>query len=400
MKPCAGRLAAIGGAVVVATLLSTLHGTAPADAAAAEQAAAPAGWKPARTVQLDGLTVTVSEPVLVGKSKGYLWFPTLLRLHDGRLLAIMSDKADVHTNEQTGETAVSTDGGLTWGELRKVPVYSECPVHAPDGDILLPNYLFPQREGVIGAPYLFAPRDKPDLVHVKEPLTVGGWPRPPARFAEILNRPDLNVAGFLFNGQTVTLKDGRFLATLYGYFEGDKRYSLVTAASRDGRAWAFHSPVAGADCKLEGGEGPCEAAVARLKDGRLVCVFRLASNVPYGRSYSGDDGATWTEPQAIDARSVQPSLAVMPDGLVALSGGRPGVSVWFSAEGDGDRWQPVELLPGDASTSAYTEIVPLDADNLLCVYDRIPHGWNPIPEGSAESNSVWVVRLTVNRAGR
>lgn len=384
MNSSAGRLAWVCAAMVLAVFL-------PAGSAAAE-------WKPARTVQLDGVTVTVSEPVRVAESKGYLWFPTLLRLHGGRLLAIMSDKPDTHTNEQTGEVAISADGGLTWGESRKVPIYSECLVHTPDGDILLPNYLFPQGEHAIGAPYLFAPRDKADLVHVKEPLTVIGWPRPPARFAEILKRPDLDVAGFLFNGQSVLLKDGGFLATLYGYFEGDKRYSLVTAASRDGRSWEYLSSIAGADCKLPGGEGPCEAALARLKDGRLMCVFRLESNVPYGRCYSSDDGATWTEPQAIDARSVQPSLAVMPDGLVALSGGRPGVSVWFNPDGAGGQWQELEILPGDAKTSAYTEIVPLDDRNLLCIYDRVPHGWSAIPADSPERNSVWVVRLTLEPA--
>jgi len=386
MMRCARRFALLGVPFAVSAFLTSAR-------AAAE-------WQPARTVQFEGMTVTVSEPVRVAESKGYLWFPTLLRLHDGRLLAIMSEKADVHTNEQTGAVAWSEDDGLTWGELRKVPIYSECPVHAPDGDILLPNYLFPQGESAIGAPYLFAPRDKPDLVYVKEPLTVGGWPRPPARWADILGRPDLNVAGFLFNGQSVPLKDGRFLATLYGFFQGDKRYSLVTVASRDGRKWDFHSTVAGADCKLPGAEGPCEAALARLQDGRLMCVFRLDSNVPYGRSYSSDDGATWTEPQAIAARSVQPSLAVMPDGLVALSGGRPGVSVWLNPKGDGAQWQPVELLADDAKTSAYTEIIPLDERNLLCVYDRIPHGWSAIPVDSKDINSIWVVRLTIDRPAR
>jgi hypothetical protein len=148
---------------------------------------------------------------------------------------------------------------------------------------------------------------------------------------------------------------------------------------------------------LEGAEGPCEAALARLKDGRLMCVFRLASNVPYGRCYSDDGGRTWSEPANIAARSVQPSLVVMPDGLVALSGGRPGVSAWFDTAGKGEVWQAVQLLADDVKTSAYTEVVALDDSTLLCVYDRVPHGWEAIPENSPEFNSVWVVRLTVKR---
>src|SRR3954453_16174424 len=69
--------------------------------------AGPAGWKPARIVKLDGVTVTVSEPIRVAESKGYLWFPTLVRVEENRLLAIMSNKPDAHTDEQTGSVAWS-----------------------------------------------------------------------------------------------------------------------------------------------------------------------------------------------------------------------------------------------------------------------------------------------------
>jgi hypothetical protein len=372
--------------------------------APAPAAAPPARWAVAKTVQLEGLDVSVSEPVLVARSKGYLWFPTLVRRADGQLLAVMSNKADTHTEEQTGVIARSSDGGLTWAAAEPVPLYSECPVELDDGVLLLPNYLFPQQGGgadTIGGAHLFWPKngDKPE--HVKEPVTVTGWPREPAHLGEHMGRPDLNIAGFLFNGETVRLDDGggntRHLATLYGYFKGDNRYSLVVAELADGRKWTYRSTVAGADCKLQGAEGPCEAALCRLKDGRLMCVFRLASAVPYGRSYSDDEGKTWTEPANIEPFSVQPSLAVVSDGLVALSGGRPGVSVWFDVEGKGERWQAVELFPADAKTSAYTEVVAVDDSTLLCIYDRVPHGWAAIPESSPEFNSVWVVRLTLKR---
>src|SRR6266550_2278927 len=83
-------------------------------------------------------------------------------------------------------------------------------------------------------------------------------------------------------------------------------------------------------CKLKGKEGPCEAALARLKDGRLLCVYRMDSGAPYGHSFSDDDGKTWTEPAAMpdDVFSVQPSLAVLKDGTIVLSGGRPGLFLW------------------------------------------------------------------------
>ncbi len=48
-------------------------------------------------------------------------------------------------------------------------------------------------------------------------------------------------------------------------------------------------------------------------------------------------------------------------------------------------------------TSAYTEVVTLDDTHALYIYDRIPNGWYPIPKDSPETNSVWVVRMTVRK---
>src|SRR5207248_7315732 len=152
--------------------------------------------------------------------------------------------------------------------------------------------------------------------------------------------------GFVFNGNTVTLKDGTFMATLYGHFKDTKRYSLVAAESKDGVKWKIRTIIADENCKLPGGEGPCEAATCRLKDGRLMCVFRLNSNVPYGQTFSSDEGKTWTEPVSMgkDIFSVQPSLAVLKDGTIVLSGGRPGLWCWINTDGTGKDWQRVDLV--------------------------------------------------------
>jgi hypothetical protein len=354
-------------------------------------------WKTSRVVQLDGLTVTVSEPVCVARSKGFLWFPTIARVGQQRLVAMMSNKADAHTNEQTGAVAWSTDGGLSWSAPEPAPIYSECPLETKAGLVLLPNYLFQTREKVIGGRYLHCPAGGSGLRIANVPLTVAGWPRPLDPPGVAYQQPQLKMMGFLFNGQCVTSKDGRYLATLYGRFKGVTRYSLVIAESRDGEAWRVVSTVADETCKLPGKEGPCESAMSRLKDGRIMCVFRMESGQPYGRSFSNDEGRTWTEPETLPFGSVQPGLAVMPDGLVALSGGRPGISVWINQAGDAKQWQAVELLPPAAKTSAYTEILAMDEHDVLCVYDQIPHGWAPIPQESPDVNSVWVVRLTVRR---
>ena len=63
--------------------------------------------------------------------------------------------------------------------------------------------------------------------------------------------------------------------------------------------------------------GPSEAATCRLKDGRLMTIFRLGSGHPYGQVFSRDEGRTWTEPVALKGVfSVQPCLVVLKDGMV------------------------------------------------------------------------------------
>jgi len=307
--------------------------------------------------------------------------------------------------ESTSKVAWSSDGGLTWSPLAKA-LYGDGSLTLPNGDqLFMPYYLRPAGGGAMGAPYQRCPKGQRTLEVVKPGVVIEGWPRPDKSFA-----PELGLSGFVSNGQIVSLDDESYLATLYGYFRETSRYSLVASVSSDGVRWRIRSVIADEKCELPGREGPCESAIARLKDGRLLCVFRLNSGVPYGHSFSSDEGRTWSKPAALeDAFSVQPSLAVMPDGLVALSGGRPGLFLWLNPDGTAATWhkldvlanhnahRPEEPIKAAGNTSSYTEVLPLDDSHLLYIYDRIPFGWDPIPPDSPETNSVWVVRVTLSR---
>jgi hypothetical protein len=366
------------------------------------------------------MEVELSEPALVKRSRWFCWFPSLIRQPDGTLWAVMSAYADIHVSDSFCYLSRSVDGGLTWDEPRVIGDAGLSHLILPDGSALvLPYYLRPRPGGGIGAPCnLISPGGQ--LTMQPSGVTVAGWPRAPKSMG-----PDLGTAGFVFNGQVARGMAGEYLTTLYGTFEGDRRYSLVFAESADGFAWRIRSTIGGPDCALAGEEGPCESAVCRLADGRLMCVFRLASFVPYGRAYSNDDGRTWSAAENISPGSVEPSLAVLAGGVVALSGGRSGIQVSFNVDGRGDDWQSVDMVahhnacrPADpinpdsrgawtardelmraglgGFTSSYTELMRLDDRHLLLIYDRLGLGWNQIPDASPETNCVWVARIAIN----
>jgi len=363
-----------------------------------------ATWNEAATVSLDGLRVTLSEPRPVLRRRGYCWFPSLFGFGERQLVAMMSCYADIHVTAASAYVSRSQDGGLTWTEPVVAIDGGYDGVRLPSGDlVMLPYYLRPRAEGMY-APYNLLSAETGLLTYNTEGVLVSGWPKPDRSYA-----PELGTTGFVFNGQTVELRDGGWLMTLYGYFEDQQRLSLVCADSSDATHWRVRRVIAAGDIAFEGGDGPSEAALIRQEDGRLLCVFRLGSTVRYGQCWSSDEGRTWTAPVPMDGPfSVQPSLARLGDGMLALSGGRPGIYLWLNPAGDGRAWQPVDLMahhtachPGEPiqenTTTAYTEVVAWDDTHLLVLYDRIPWGWAPIPDHADDTNSVWVVRATVER---
>jgi hypothetical protein len=55
--------------------------------------------------------VSLAKPVLVARSKGYLWFPTMTRLSGGDLFAVLSTNLDAIVVDRTAAVTWSGDGG-------------------------------------------------------------------------------------------------------------------------------------------------------------------------------------------------------------------------------------------------------------------------------------------------
>lgn len=372
-------------------------------------------WQPGTKVRLKALDVTLSKPVNVYRSKGYVWFPCLYRHTNGDLLAFATDYPDTYQKPTTCLASWSKDGGLTWSPTFQT-IYGDILLPRPNGDVIwLPYYLYHRSEGV-GNLYQVLKSGSQKIEQHAEGLTVTGWPRKDKRDAKIAD-----LAGFTFNGDAIPLKDGSYLATLNGFFEGAKRTTLGVAQSKDGVKWKYLSTVADENSPLDGEDGPSEASLCRLKDGRLMCVFRTASYVKYGQAFSDDEGKSWKNVRRMDGPgTVQPSLVTMSSGVVALSGGRPGMYLWLNPAGDGLSWDPVDLIANHNhsvpeeyiheskditektsfhhyrhETSSYTQTIVLDDTHLLIVYDRGPHGGEKIEKIAPETNSLWVVRVEI-----
>jgi hypothetical protein len=370
-----------------------------------------AHWTDRTSIELSGLRVTLSDPVLVGRSQGYFWFPNLWRMPNGDLLSTISPIADVHVASHPYLVTWSRDGGLTWSEPKVTSDGGQALLHLTNGDaILLPYDLRPRTNG-IGSAYNLIPAGTRQVKYVASGVTITGWPGTVA-----MPIPGLDMAGFSFNGQTLQLSDGSYLATVYGKLVEHPGYRIFTVKSTDGVHWVVDSLIADNTYGVTGKDGPGESAICRLKDGRLMCVFRVGSLANYGQCWSSDEGKTWTRPVTMDGvASVQPSLAMLAGDMLALSGGRPGLNLWLNIDGTGQDWQRVDMqahhnqchpkesiAPYTAhnhnqQTSAYTEVVVVNDHHLLYIYDRIPNGWHPIPEDMDDTNSVWLVRVTVER---
>ncbi|MBI3941421.1 MAG: exo-alpha-sialidase [Chloroflexi bacterium] len=367
--------------------------------------------------KIDGLRIILGDPIQVTEGVGHCWFASLTSFTTGELLIIHSAIADAESAIKGAPlfgVSVSSDGGQSWPTHYKTSQVCAIKIPRPDGSIVCTPYIVEpdppgQRRNFCGDYTRFEARGRrfvvePGAVHVT------GFPR--------------DVAYMAFNGDALEL-EGRLLATMYGAFVGDKLGSAVVAESYDeGFNWRYVSTIAGPEAVPDAPEGPDEASMIRLADGDLMCVMRVGSGAPWNlaRAYCGDGGRTWSAVDRLPAFSVEPSLRRLSNGTLVLSSGRPGIYLWVSTDPRGKSWRQIDLVqhhnmwaPGPEytitpersadreqrhaadQTTAYTQLVEVEPNHLLMVYDRVPFGWNPVPADSTERSRIFVMPIQVER---
>jgi hypothetical protein len=232
------------------------------------------------------------------------------------------------------------------------------------------------------------------------------------------------------SGSVVPLKDGSHLTTAYGHGEGGYRHWTQRAAvyflrSADlGASWTLVATVPWQAAYGDAADGPGEPSTARLADGRLMCVFRADSTSYYWATHSADEGATWSAPRRLDfAWSVKPRLRLTRGGVLVLTGGRPGIDLWASADG-GESWArwnlaaehnaragalganatygaqvlnasgPTVPRANPPQTSSYTGMAEAGDGALVVSYDRLANGWAGPPGAWGECDMLFTMRVT------
>ena len=300
----------------------------------------------------DRLDVTVDESYYFAPGTH---FGRFIKLSDGTLLS---------------EDKRSTDGGRTWGGA--TGGFGVGGQQLADGRVLGMAYRCLPVEG------------KEGHYTVEHFLSTDGGQNFEKSEAAVLV-PEATAAmghgphvGPLFMRSVVERPDGSLVALMAGWFKSDKTpcpygrgrpYSRTYVCESDasGRSWRYLTTI-GYD--RIGSEGYNEGSIRRLPGGELLAVMRTGSEKdpachdnPIMWSASCDEGGTWSEPKRTGAEGAYPALAVLDDGLVVMSYGRPGAMIVFSADG-GRTWTDPNVI--DATPySGYTDVVQTAPGELL-----------------------------------
>ena len=311
-------------------------------------------------------------------------FGRFLKLRDGTLFC---------------EDRISTDQGCTWQSgTHNFGVGGE---QLSDGT-------------VIGLAYRCLPTEKDDGWYLCERSILNDdgrtFRKDQARFFVPQAKPAMGHGphkGPLFMRSMIERKDGSLVALMAGWFKSDtalcpyghgRPYSRTYVCESDdrGETWRYLTTI-GYD--QLGSEGYNEGSMRELPNGEWLAVLRTGNEKdincqdnPIMWSVSPDEGRTWSEPQRTGVEGAYPSLAVLSDGLLAMTYGRPGAMLVFSHD-NGRTWTD-QTVVDTTPYSGYTDVVELSPGLLLVGFGT--KGFLDPATGNRE-DQLRLVRVQYNR---
>jgi hypothetical protein len=175
-------------------------------------------------------------------------------------------------------------------------------------------------------------------------------------------------------GRCLELQDGRLMVTVYGVPRGvddHKLRGLGVAFSMDGGlTWPESRPI------YEDRRGdicPSETDIIRLPDGRILAIIRANAAKRLYRSYSDDEGQSWSPLEPTEMPGQCPCLIYLASGALLcayrdMRPEQPGMSCAVSGDW-GQSWQPLGYLyKGGNFDCAYPAMTTLPDGRIYCAY--------------------------------
>lgn len=375
------------------------------------------GWgTSSRKTEVCGLEVEVGKTVEITSSHRFCWFPTIHRFSTGEIMVTMSMSPDEDNPEgDFSAYCISKDAGMTWSQRYTMgsgaawsaepeedgKIWQLCGSIEPDPPSQNQDFHFTLTKWSRGGLEFQQWRDV--SLHFSEPILMNPTDTYDRHVSDghLKEYPSASPWGTIVhgsNGDLLTVVQCQTAARpkyfrdvlIYSHDEGKtwQQRSVVAAVEPEDKPWPWAGP-----------EGPNEAALVRLADGRLLTVFRTGGGGSTGREFgnmgetwSSDEGESWTPPIAGSFKGVAPRVRRLSGGMLALTTGRPDpVAVRFSIDGKGEEWTRAVTIAEDKNggwCTNYSDFIELEPGKLLVVYDHYPQNWPGDPSASMKSKSV------------
>jgi hypothetical protein len=327
-----------------------------------------------------------------------------------KVFAIVNENDDVPQAPQRRGQLFSVDNGSTFQGYRSGNIPPDFSIKLLSGELI--DYHFVPR--MVGSTLMVTGRTSAD--------DGSNWSDV---FDVPVKLPSLGPSVGRVGNMPVQLADGTVLLPYYIWLAGDSGYRCELLQSQDnGRSFTRRGTIATSPAS---GINYTEPAVVTVADGTMLAVIRnegtlLGGLGPLLYTRSRDEGRTWSpvKPLLISFQGkpaatrlgINPRLVLMPNGILALSSGRPNNFVAVSYDGKGNAWVGAETYVNRSAqywfhgSSGNTGLMWTGSNRLVQIGDNCANSWGcPAKESGwtvDNQNRLWrrVIEVTTPDSGK